>query len=52
MIPFKQLTFEQRYTIELMLKHKVSIAEIALTLDRSESTIHREFKRNPTKSRL
>jgi len=52
MIPYKQLTFEQRYTIELMLKQTISKAIIALTLGRSESTIHRELNRNQTKRGL
>jgi IS30 family transposase len=52
MIPYKQLTFEQRYTIELMLNQNISKAKIALTLDRSESTIHRELSRNQTKRGL
>jgi len=52
MIPYKQLTFEQRYTIELLLKQKISKAIIALTLSISESTIYRELKRNQTKRGL
>ena len=48
MIPYKQLTFEQRYTIELMLKQSISKAHIALTIGRSESTLYRELKRNCT----
>lgn len=48
MIPYKQLTFEQRYTIELMLKQTISKAHIALTIGRSESTLYRELKRNRT----
>lgn len=48
MIPYKQLTFEQRYTIELMLEQTISKARIALTIGRSESTLYRELKRNRT----
>ena len=48
MIPYKQLTFEQRYTIELMLKQNISKVQIALTISRSESTLYRELKRNHT----
>jgi len=48
MIPYKQLTFEQRYTIELMLKQDISKARIAITIGRSESTLYRELKRNCT----
>jgi IS30 family transposase len=48
MIPYKQLTFEQRYTIELMLKQSICKARIALTIGRSESTLYREMKRNRT----
>jgi len=48
MIPYKQLTFEQRYTIELMLKQTISKARIAQTIGRSESTLYRELKRNST----
>lgn len=52
MIPYKQLTFEQRYTIELMLKQNISKACIAITIGRSESTLYRELKRNCTIRRL
>ena len=48
MIPYKQLTFEQRYTIELMLKQTISKVRIALTIGRNESTLYRELKRNCT----
>ena len=46
----KQITFEQRYTIELMLKEKHSKKTIISTLGLVESTFYRELKRN-SKSR-
>ena len=42
----KQLTFEQRYAIEYMLKDKHSKKSIISTLGLVESTFYREFKRN------
>ena len=46
MIRYKQLTFEQRYTIETMLKQNISKVLIARTIGRSLSTLYRELKRN------
>ena len=46
----KQLTFEQRYVIEHMLKEKHSKKSIITTLGLVESTFYREFKRNSKKS--
>lgn len=43
---YKQITFEQRYSIECMLKHKIKKSVIRSTLDLSESTLYRELKRN------
>ncbi|QTD36353.1 IS30 family transposase [Polaribacter batillariae] len=43
---YKQLTFEQRYSIELMLKAKISKKEIIKSLCINESTFYRELKRN------
>lgn len=40
------MNFEQRYTIECMLKQKQSIAIIAKTISRNESSLHRELRRN------
>ena len=46
----KRLTYEQRYTIECMLKEKHSKKSIIATLNIVESTFYRELKRN-SKSR-
>ena len=43
---YNQMNFEQRYTIECMLKQKQSIAIIAKTISRNESSLHRELRRN------
>jgi IS30 family transposase len=43
---YKQLTFEQRYTIECLLKTKQSKLLIAQTLGINLSSIYREIKRN------
>ena len=40
------LTYEQRYTIEVLLKTKKSKSEIAKTLSVDKSIIYRELKRN------
>jgi len=48
MIPYKQLTFEQRYTIESMLSQHISKAIIARTIGCNASTLYREIKRNIT----
>ena len=45
----KQLTFEQRYAIEQMLKDKHSKKSIISTLELVESTFYRELKRNGKK---
>jgi IS30 family transposase len=45
----KQLTFEQRYAIEHMLKEKHSKKSIISTLGLVESTLYRELKRNGKK---
>jgi IS30 family transposase len=45
----KQLTFEQRYAIEHMLKEKHSKKSIITTLGLVESTFYRELKRNSKK---
>ena len=45
----KQLTFEQRYAIERMLKDKHSKKSIISTLELVESTFYRELKRNGKK---
>ena len=45
---YKQLTFEQRYFIETMLKTGNKPETIAKTLNRPPSTIGREIKRNGT----
>lgn len=45
----KQLTFEQRYAIELMLKEKHTKKSIISTLGLVESTFYRELKRNSKK---
>ena len=46
----KQLTFEQRYAIEHMLKEKHSKKSIITILGLVESTIYRKLKRNSKKS--
>jgi len=43
---YKQLNFEQRYSIELMLKSKTSKSLICKHLGVSESTFYRELSRN------
>jgi len=43
---YNQMTFEQRYTIECMLKQKQSIAIMAKTISKNESSIYREIGRN------
>ncbi len=45
----KQLTFEQRYAIERMLKDKHSKKSIISTPELVESTFYRELKRNGKK---
>ena len=45
----KQLTFEQRYAIEQMLKDKHSKKSIISTLELVESTFYHELKRNGKK---
>jgi IS30 family transposase len=40
------LSYEQRYTIEVLLKTNKSKAEIASTLSLDKSVIYREIKRN------
>jgi len=45
----KQLTFEQRYAIEHMLKEKHSKKSIITTMGLVESTFYRELKRNSKK---
>lgn len=41
-----QLTLEERYAIELLLRNKKSQKEISIILDRDKSVISREIKRN------
>jgi IS30 family transposase len=43
---YKQLTFEQRYAIETMLKSGLPKLCIAQSIGASESTIYRETDRN------
>ena len=43
---YKQLTFEQRYTIECLLKTTTPKAKIAQAISVSESSVYRELKRN------
>ena len=43
---YKQLTYEQRYVIECMLKSKSPKKEIWQTLEISESSLYRELNRN------
>ena len=43
---YKRLNYEQRYSIEKMLKTKTKKKEIALVLGISESTLYRELNRN------
>lgn len=45
---YKQLTIEERETIQEMLWHKASVREIARRLGRNASSISREIKRNQT----
>ena len=46
---YMQLNFEQRYSIEVMLKAKVKKKEIAKSIGVNESTLYRELKRNSKK---
>ena len=43
---YKQLNYEQRYSIELMLGAKVAKKDIAEGLQINESSLHRELNRN------
>ena len=43
---YHQITREERYTIWALRRHEKSMAEIARTLGRHRSTIHREVRRN------
>ena len=43
---YKHLTKEQRYTISVCLKKKISLSAIAKLIDVSKSTVSREIKRN------
>ena len=45
-VKYKQLNFEQRYSIEMMLKSKIKKKEIFRSLNIAESTFYRELKRN------
>lgn len=44
-MPRKQLTKEDRHTIEVLLKMKTPVSEIARHLDRHPSTIYKEIKK-------
>jgi IS30 family transposase len=46
MTKFKQLSLEQRYQIEALLKAEMNQSEIADIVGEHKSTICREFKRN------
>ncbi len=46
MIPYKQLTFEQRYTIQSMLSQHIALPSIAQAIGCHLSTLYREIKRN------
>ena len=48
---YKQLTIEERETIQIMLWNKKSIRNIAKQLNRSPSSISREIKKNNPKER-
>ena len=43
---YKHLTKEQRYTISVCLRKKMSVSDIAKIIDVSKSTVSREMKRN------
>ncbi len=43
---YKHLTKEQRYTISVCLRKKMSVSDIAKFIDVSKSTVSREIKRN------
>ena len=43
---YKQLTYQQRYTIEVMLKRKIKKSVIAQAIKVNESTLYRELRRN------
>ena len=43
---YKQLNFEQRYSIEAILKLKIAKRLIWQSMNISESTFYRDFKRN------
>lgn len=43
---YTHLSPEERYYIEISLKNEIGLAEIAASLDRSQSTISREISRN------
>jgi len=43
---YKQLSFEERFTIEKLFSSEISIREIAGFLERSPNTISRELQKN------
>lgn len=43
---YRQLIPEQRYTISVLLKKKMSVKDIADTINVHYSTVYRELKRN------
>ncbi len=43
---YKHLSLEERHYIEYSLKNEITLTEIAQTLERDQSTISREIKRN------
>jgi IS30 family transposase len=47
---YKQLSFEERFTIEKLFSSRVTIREIASFLSRSPNTVSRELQKNVVKS--
>jgi len=50
-MPYRHLTYEERFSIEALLKSGASAAGIARVLGRHRSTIYREIARNSSPSR-
>lgn len=48
---YHQLTSAQRYTISVLLKKKMSVKDIADTINMHYSTVYRELKRNKGRHR-
>lgn len=49
-MPYHQITFEERYAIQRLLRQRIPIARIAEIVGRHRSTIYREVQRNAERS--